>query len=407
MIETGHDIIFFWVARMVFFGLKFMDEQPFNTVYLHGIVRDANGDRMSKTKGNVLDPVEITKKYGTDALRFTLVTASGPGTDLKLAEDRVESNRNFANKIYNMTRFVLASIGDVTIELDDVGSPVEPSGPGLTLADKWIITRFHRTIRHTTRQMDAFQFHEAGRAIYEFLWSEFADWYVEAAKVRLRGELDKSSVAQTLAYVLERSLRLLHPYMPFVTEELWQRLPHAGEALIVSEWPEPGISYGEEFEKFEAIKEATRLIRNARAEHGVEPSRAIAATIYPGDLEDAYLQAAEELQFLARIDQQSFEIRSGAPVSPDENAISIVAGGASIFLPMAGMIDVESERLRLEKDLDSALQEVERARTMLDNDQFVQKAPDEVVKKQRDRLERAANEVSLLRSRLKELAGDD
>jgi len=405
VMETGHDIIFFWVARMIFFGLKFMGEPPFHTVYLHGTVRDAKGERMSKTKGNVLDPLVITDKYGTDALRFTLITASGPGTDLKLAEERVEANRNFANKIYNLTRFVLSNLDGAEILRDESGDVAEPSGDHLTLTDRWILTRLHRTIAQVTRQFEAYQFHEAGRAIYEFLWSEFADWYVEAAKVRLRGEGDASAATQTLAYVLERALRLLHPFMPYVTEELWQRLPHSGDALIVARWPEPGREYPEDFEKFEAIKEATRLIRNARAEHGVEPGRAIAAIIYPGPLMDAYEAAAPELRFLARIDESAFELRSGPPESPDEAAIAIVTGGASIYLPMAGMVDLESELARLEKELEAARQEAGRAAGMLQNEQFVSKAPEHVVQQQRERLERANNQVALLERRLKELAG--
>ena len=405
VMETGHDIIFFWVARMIFFGLKFMGELPFHTVYLHGIVRDAKGERMSKTKGNVLDPLDITSKYGTDALRFTLITAAGPGTDLKLAEDRVEANRNFANKIYNLTRFVLSNLEGAEIARDEQGDVAEPEGEALALVDRWILTRLHRTMAYASRQIDNYQFHEAGRAIYEFLWSEFADWYVEAAKVRLRGDGDAGAATQTLAYVLERSLRLLHPFMPYVTEELWQRLPHKGDSLIVAPWPEPGREYAEEFEKFEAIKEATRLIRNARAEHGVEPRRSIAAIVYPGELEGAYRAAADELQFLARIDPSAFEIRSGEPQSPDEAAIAIVTGGASIFLPMAGMVDIESERARLEKDLEAARQEVGRATGMLQNEQFISKAPEHVVQQQRERLERANHQVELLERRLKELAG--
>lgn len=404
VMETGHDIIFFWVARMVFFGLKFMGEKPFHTVYLHGIVRDANGDRMSKTKGNVLDPVEITDKYGTDALRFTLITASGPGTDLKLAEERVESNRNFANKIYNMTKFVLSALEDAQIQRDERGDVAEPDGDSLALVDRWIVTALHSTIDRVTRQIDAYQFHEAGRTLYEFLWSEFADWYVEAAKVRLRADEVDPAVPQTLAYVLERSLRLLHPFMPYVTEELWQRLPHLGDALIIAEWPAPGQRYDDAYEKFEAIKEATRLVRNARAEHNVDPGRAIAATVYPGTLLDAYEETQREFRFLSRIDDARFELRSGTPEPPAESAISIVASGASIFLPMAGLVDIAAERQRLERELENARQEVARATGMLNNEQFVSKAPDHVVQQQRDRLEEANNRVELLERRLDELA---
>ncbi|MEZ4523669.1 MAG: class I tRNA ligase family protein, partial [Thermomicrobiales bacterium] len=407
VMETGHDIIFFWVARMVFFGLKFMGEKPFHTVYLHGIVRDAEGERMSKTKGNVLDPVEITNQYGTDALRFTLVTASGPGTDLKLAEDRVESNRNFANKIYNLTRFVLGALESSEIARDDAGEVLAPDASSMSLVDKWIVTNLHSTIERVDRFMANYQFHEAGRTIYEFLWSEFADWYVEAAKVRLRDESIDPAVPQTLAYVLERSLRLLHPFMPFVTEELWQRLPHSGDALIVAKWPEAGDRFDDEFEKFEAIKEATRLVRNARAEHSVDPGRSIAAAVYPGRLYDAYEQAQREFRFLTRIDDEQFSLHPGAPESSDDPTISIVSGGASIYLPLAGLVDLEAERKRLEGEIAEARQEVGRANGMLSNEQFVSKAPDHVVQQQRDRLEQAEQRVELLERRLEELAVRD
>lgn len=404
VMETGHDIIFFWVARMVFFGMKFMGEKPFHTVYLHGIVRDAEGERMSKTKGNVLDPVEITNKFGTDALRFTLVTASGPGTDLKLAEDRVEANRNFANKIYNMTKFVLSALETATIERDADGEIAEPDAAAMSLVDRWIVTGLHQTIERVSRQMEAYQFHEAGRTLYEFMWSEFADWYVEAAKVRLREDAVDPAVPQTLAYVLERSLRLLHPFMPYVTEELWQRLPQDGEALIVARWPEPGTRYEHEFEAFEAVKEATRLVRNARAEHNVDPGRQIAAMVYPGPLFDAFSEIQREFRFLTRIDEEQFVMHAGAPSSPDESAISIVTAGASIYLPMAGLVDIDAERERLARELDEAQQEVVRANGMLNNEQFVSKAPDHVVQQQRDRLESANSRVELLNRRLDELA---
>ncbi len=403
VMETGHDIIFFWVARMVFFGLKFMEEKPFHTVYLHGIVRDANGDRMSKTKGNVLDPVEITNKYGTDALRFTLITASGPGTDLKLAEERVEANRNFANKIYNLTKFVLSALESAEIAHDANGDIAEPDVAAMSLVDRWIVTGLHQTVERVSRQMGAYQFHEAGRTLYEFMWSEFADWYVEAAKVRLRGESVDPVVPQTLAYVLERSLRLLHPFMPYVTEELWQRLPQDGEALIVADWPAAGTTYADDFEKFEAIKEATRLVRNARAEHSVDPGRQIAALVYPGALYEAYEAVQREFRFLTRIDNEQFELLNGDPTAPDESTISIVSGGASIYLPMAGLVDIGAERERLGRELDEARQEVGRANGMLGNEQFVSKAPDHVVQQQRDRLANAEQRVELLQRRLDEL----
>ena len=404
VLETGHDIIFFWVARMVFFGIKFMGEIPFSTVYLHGTVRDADGERMSKTKGNVLDPVEITNQYGTDALRFTLVTASGPGTDLRLSEDRVESNRNFANKIYNIARFVLSATDGADVALDASGDIAEPDAENMSLADKWVVTEFHQTVEWVTRQVDAYQFHEAGRGIYEFLWSEFADWYVESVKVRLRDPEPDPVIAQTLSYVLDRSLRLLHPYMPYVTEEIWQRLPHQSEALIVAQWPTTGALFRAEHEQFEAIKEATRLVRNARAEHNVDPGRSIAALVYPGSLDTAFRSAQREFQFLSRIEPDEFSLVSGDPEPPHGSAISIVSGGASIYLPLSGMVDVEAERQRLTKELANAQEEVGRANAMLDNEQFISKAPEPVVQQQRDRRDQAQAQVELLSARLDDLS---
>lgn len=402
VMETGADIIFFWVARMIFFGLKVMGEPPFDVVYLHGTVRDAHGQRMSKTKQNVLDPLEITKKYGTDALRFTLVTASGPGTDLKLAEDRVESNRNFANKVFNQTKFVVNAIEDADIQFDAFGAPVEPNTTDMSLPDRWIVTKLHQTISRVTRLIDDYQFHEAGRAIYEFLWSEFADWYIEAAKVRLRDSADPV-VPQTLAYVLERSLRLLHPYMPFLTEELWHHITVSDAGLIVAPWPEAGKMYEEDHQAFEAIKEVVREIRNARAELEVDPARYIGAIIYPGALGQAFEQTSAEVRFLARIDPDQYELHEGTPESPEESSVSIVSGGATVYLPMAGLVDFEAERERIRSEIADADAELERARAMLDNENFVSKAPEHVVEQQRERW-RAANErKSLLQERLAEI----
>ena len=402
VMETGAEIIFFWVARMIFFGLKFMGEAPFSTVYIHGTVRDAEGQRMSKTKGNVLEPTQIADKYGTDALRFTLITVSGPGTDLKLAEERVEASRNFANKLYNASRFVLSAIDGAEIARGDDDAPLPPDAHAQAAPDGWIVTKLHETIEETTRLIDEYQFHEAGRTLYEFLWSEFCDWYIEAAKVRLREDAVDPVVPQTLAYVLERSLRLLHPFMPFVTEELWQRLPHGGDALIIAEWPSAGATFPEHAEQFEAIKEATRLIRNARAEQGVEPARRIAAIVYPGSEAEIYRALAGELQFLARIDGEGYEVRQGEP-EPQQNSIAIVSGAATLYLPIAGMVDLDAERARLNREIEESEAEVARASAMLSNEQFVGRAPEQVVQAQRGRLAQADERTRALRARLSEL----
>lgn len=335
-------------------------------------------------------------------MRFALITASGPGTDLKLSTDRVESNRNFANKLFNATRFVLNAIDGASIEVDTTGSPAAPAADSMALADKWIVTLLADTRENVTRLIEQYQLHEAGRQLYEFLWSEFCDWYIEAAKVRLReGQVD-ASAQQTPAYVLERSLRLLHPFMPFVTEELWQQLPHAGEALIVADWPSELVSYPAEAGQFEAIKEAVRLVRNVRAEQQVEPARRIPAVIYPGALAGAFESAMPEFHFLARTDPDDVEIRDGTPVAPD-GSVSIVTGGTSIFLPLAGMVDSEAERARLKKDIAETSGDIERAEAMLANEQFVSRAPEDVVDAQRKRLTDGQERLKLLKSRLVEL----
>jgi valyl-tRNA synthetase len=402
LMETGYDIIFLWVARMIFFGLEFMGEAPFNTVYLHGTVRDAHGQRMSKTKGNVLDPTLVSAEFGTDALRFALLTASGPGNDLKMSNERVEAGRNFANKLFNATRFALGAIDAASIARDADGSPMASDAAVMGVADKWIVSRLALATDETTRLIEAHQLHEAGRTLYDFIWTEFCDWYIEAAKVRLREGAVDPAVPQTLAFVLERTLRLLHPFMPYVTEELWQQLPHGGEAVIIAPWPTAPARYAGEEAQFEAVQEAVRLIRNARSEHGVEPARRIAATIYPGELAAAYRALTDELQFLARVDADNFELRTGEPQALD-NAISVVARGASIFLPLAGMVDQAAERARLERELDATRGEITRAEAMLGNQQFVSKAPEAVVNGHRTRLAAAGERLALLEERLRDL----
>jgi valyl-tRNA synthetase len=402
LMETGYDIIFLWVARMIFLGIEFMGEPPFKDVYLHGTVRDALGQRMSKTKGNVLDPTVISAEYGTDALRFALITASGPGNDLKMSNERVEQNRNFANKLFNATRFALRAIDAASIERDESGAPLPPSDAAMSVADRWILSRLAHTTREVTRLVEDYQLHEAGRALYEFIWSEFCDWYIEASKVRLYGGTPDPAVPQTLAYVLERTLRLLHPFMPYVTEELWQQLPHPGDALIVASWPEPGTSYPAEEAAFAAMMEAVREVRNARSEHGVEPARRIAAVVYPGPQGVAFTELRSEFLQLARIDESAYRLARGEPEAP-QGSVSIVTNGASIFLPLAGMIDVEAERARISREIEQVQAEIARAEGMLQNEQFVARAPEAVVQGHRDRLAAARERLALLEARLRDL----
>ncbi|MCC6315888.1 MAG: valine--tRNA ligase [Thermomicrobiales bacterium] len=402
VMETGYDILFFWVARMVFFGIEIMGELPFHTVYLHGTVRDIEGARMSKTKGNVIDPTQVTEEYGADALRFALVTQSSPGNDLKLDLQKVEDARNFANKLWNATRFALRPIADAEIAMDAAG-PARPSGD-LALADRWILSRLDDATADATRLMEHHLYGEAGKAIREFVWAELCDWYIEAAKVRLRGTAaERAAVAQTLAYALERSVRLLHPFMPFVTEALWQQLPHAGDSVMVAAWPTAAAPAAPAEAVFGAAIELIRAIRNARSEANVEPGRWIAADIYAGDLAPAFESVRRELAALARIDEERLTIARGEPAA-GSGAVTAVAGEIVALLPLAGMVDLAAERERLGKELGEARLERDRAAKQLANKAFVDKAPPAVVDTQRKRLQTAQEQIALLERRLSDLA---
>ncbi len=405
VMETGYDILFLWVHRMIFSGLEFMGQAPFPDVYLHGQVRDAQGQRMSKSKGNGIDPTIVTAEYGSDALRLALVTAGPVGSDLKLSVQRVESMRNFANKIWNATRYVLRATAGVEIELADDGSIAPPGEDGSSLADRWILSRLSATTSEVTGMLERYQLNEAGRRLYEFVWSEYCDWYLEATKVALGGtnETARRSTQQTLVYVLDRILRLLHPFMPFVTEELWHHLPHRGDALIVAPWPEPGERDERAEREFELLIEVVRSVRNARAEHDVPPARLIPATIAAGTAADALLGQADVISRLARIEPGSLEIQSEV-TSPPEDALSlVVASDVQVYLPLAGMVDPEEQRRRLEADLAAARSEAERARGLLSNEQFTRRAPEHVVERERARLAVAEERARLLEDRLSAL----
>jgi valyl-tRNA synthetase len=401
VMETGYDILFFWVARMVFFGIEIMGELPFHTVYLHGTVRDIEGNRMSKTKGNVIDPTQVTAEYGADALRFALVTQSSPGNDLKLDLQKVEDARNFANKLWNATRFALRPIAESPIVMDH-GGAARPSG-NLALVDRWILSRLDATIEDATRLLGAHLYGEAGKTIREFVWSELCDWYIEAAKVRLRGTPEeRAAVAQTLAYTLERSVRLLHPFMPFVTEALWAELPHEGDALIVAPWPEPGRRDATVEAQVGALIDLVRAIRNARTEANIEPGKWIVADVYAGSLAGAFEQARAELAILARIDAEHLTISGGEPGTA-QGALTAVAGEVIALLPLAGSVDLAAERERLEKELAEAVLERDRAEKQLSNESFVSRAPANVVEVQRKRLQTSLEQIAMLERRIADL----
>ncbi|MHB1317931.1 MAG: class I tRNA ligase family protein, partial [Anaerolineae bacterium] len=405
VLETAYDIIFFWVARMIMLGIHLTGEAPFHTVYLHGVVRNEQGVKISKSMEDSAryDPLLIIAEYGLDPLRFTLLTGSTPGNDMKLAESRIEANRNYCNKIWQATRFVLGNLGDdashfaVTGSLDPVAFDDD--------ADRWIISRYHGLVEDVTRLIEGYQLGEAGRQIYEFLWGEYCDWYIEMCKTRLRGEdLEAAAAARrVLVYVLDGALRLLHPYMPFLTEALWQYLPHEGEALIVAAWPRAGAQDAAASERMFGLMELVRTIRNARMEYEVDPGRRIAATIVAGT-ETAFLTAqGPVLASLARIDELRLTIVERVEAAPDK-ALALVTAGYEVFLPLAALIDLGRERERLGRDLATVTQELERVTQLLANEGFVGRAPAAVVAKEREKLEAYGERRARLEMRLAELS---
>jgi valyl-tRNA synthetase len=400
MMETGYDILFFWVARMVMMGLSFTGQVPFHTVYLHGLVRDEHGQKMSKSYGNVIDPIEVMDEYGTDALRFTLLTGSTPGNDLNLAIERITANRNFANKIWNAARFLIGNL--------DGEQPVgPPAREDLALPDRWILSRLHRLIETVNRLFDSYLYGEAGRQIYDFLWSEYADWYIEISKIALyAGDPGaRSRTRHILTYVLDQCLRMLHPFVPFVTEEIWQHIPHTGEALIIAPWPETDASYfdQEAEEQMGLIMELIRGIRNIRAEYRVEPAHRIAALIEAGGWAAALNGQRDLFARLANIDAEQLEIVPALATAPVQ-AASATVGGVTAFLPLAGLVDLDAERARLQKELEAISAQIARSEQLLNNDGFTQRAPAEVIQRERDKLTDLRASHSALKERIESLA---
>ncbi|MFZ0549083.1 MAG: valine--tRNA ligase [Candidatus Promineifilaceae bacterium] len=396
ILETGYDILFFWVARMVMAAAMYTNNIPFHTIYLHGLVRDEQGRKMSKTIGNVVDPLKVMEQFGTDALRFTLLTGGTPGNDLNLSLAKVESNRNFANKIWNAARFILYNLDRVSAE----DAPPNNIPADYSAADQWILTRLSELIETADRLYDSYQYGEAGRQIHDFFWGDFADWYLELAKVQFdQGGQAAWTTMSVLRHVLDVSLRLLHPFVPFVTEETWQQVKAAfesadvgiappegwAEALIVADWPESGTRYPEAAADFERLRELVRLIRATRSSYKVDPGRFIAATIVAGEMADFLNGQRPILAFLARLDASQLQIQptGNAP----EDAATITMGDITAYLPLAGMVDIEQERARLTAELKEMEQQIGRISNLLAGE-FAQKAPPQVVERERDKLAR-------------------
>jgi valyl-tRNA synthetase len=398
VMETGHDILFFWVARMMMMGIEFTGKAPFSTIYLHGLVRDEKGRKMSKSLGNVVDPVETIEKYGADALRFSLATGTSPGQDLNLSLDKVNGSRNFTNKLWNVAKFVLFALEQAGIdqECEDWGQlssasfASKESLAGMDLPERWIVSRLHETIDQSIMSHEKYDFGDAGRLLYDFIWSDFADWYVETAKSRLYG--NDSQAAQTtrsvLVYVLTNILKLAHPYMPFITEELWQAIPTSASepALISARWPtENNFVDQEALEAFSSFQAAIRSIRNARAEYEVEPGKKIQATVVTSSptLCEYFTQERQSLALLAKLDGDKLNIHQGT-VEKESQADSkqielVVKEGLEVILPLAGLFDAAKEIERLQKQGEKISKELEGLEKRLSNKSFVDKAPENVV----------------------------
>ena len=372
---TGYDIIFFWVARMIFSGMEQMRAQPFDTVLIHGLVRDSQGRKMSKSLGNGIDPLDMVEKYGADALRFNLVTGNSPGNDMRFYEEKCEAMRNFCNKIWNASRFVMMNL---TVTDDALPEQLE-------LEDKWILSRFNDTVRAVGENLEKFELGVAAGKIYDFIWDNYCDWYIELTKPRLNGDdpAAKEAAERVLLHVLHGILRLLHPFMPFLTEEIYQALPHTGEALIVEAYPvyDPALAFPGEAADFELVMEAIRAVRARRAEMNVPPSRKshlIIATDRPAafELGQAYIR---KLAYA-----EAVSVRTEAPEDTG-GMVSVVTGNARMFMPMADLVDLEAERARLGKALANAEKGLQAQHAKLANPNFVSRAPEKVVNAEREK----------------------
>ncbi|WP_226036517.1 valine--tRNA ligase [Aquibacillus saliphilus] len=395
---TGYDIIFFWVARMIFQSIEFNDERPFNDVLIHGLVRDADGRKMSKSLGNGVDPMEVIEKYGADSLRYFLATGSTPGQDLRFSWEKVESTWNFVNKIWNASRFALMNMDGLSYQ--DIDITGEKS-----VADKWILTRLNETIEHVTKNVDRYDFGEAGRHLYNFIWDDFCDWYIEMAKLPLYGEDDaaKQTTRSVLAYVLDQTMRMLHPFMPFVTEEIWQQLPHQGESITQASWPEVRTDLhdtkaAEEMKQLVAI---IRSVRNIRSEVDTPMSKQVQLLIQAKDNKVAE-QLEQNRHYLERFCNTS-QLTIATSVNAPEKAMSAVITGADLFLPLEGLIDVDKEIARLNNELDKLNKEVDRVQKKLSNEGFVKKAPEKVVEEEKAKENDYKEKRSKVEARIKEL----
>ena len=377
---TGYDIIFFWVARMIFSGCEQMHQIPFHTVLIHGLVRDDKGRKMSKSLGNGIDPLEMAEKYGADALRFNLITGNSPGNDTRFYTEKCEAMRNFANKIWNASRFVMMNLTIDKCEL--------PAADALAPEDKWVLSKLNTLVKEVTENLDAYEIGVASAKVYDFLWDTYCDWYIELTKARLYGENEKSKLAaqKVLVYVLDQFLRLLHPFMPFITEEIWQAIPHEGKFLMLADWPkyDESLNFGAEAAHMESVMNAIRSIRNRRAEMNVPPSKK--STLYVVSDKGEIFRQGEG--FICRLAYADKVIICENDPEGHENMVCVVTNDAKLYIPLEELIDFEKELARLEKEKANCLKQIAMFEGKLSNEAFVSRAPEKVVAEQREKLEK-------------------
>ncbi len=380
VLVTGYDIITFWVSRMIFSAMEHVGKEPFRHVLIHGLVRDAQGRKMSKSLGNGIDPLEVIDQYGADALRFTLATGNSPGNDMRFSQERVEASRNFANKIWNASRFVMMNLKITDQKL--------PSAEELTLEDKWILDKYNHLVREVTENLDKFELGIAVGKLYDFIWDEFCDWYIELVKPRLYdADCSSNKTAQyVLSYVLSHTLQLLHPFMPFITEEIWQQLPHDGDSIVISEWPTvtETLYFPAEAADMELIKGALRAIRNTRSEMNIPPSKR-AKVFVVTEKEDVFRHGTV---FFEKLAGASEVIVSSTKDGVPENSVSCVVEAAQLFMPLDDLVDREKELARLTKEKENLEKEIKRVEGKLANPGFTGKAPADVVEAERKKGEK-------------------
>ena len=389
---TGYDIIFFWVARMIFSGVEHMGQVPFHTVLIHGLVRDAQGRKMSKSLGNGIDPLLVIDQYGADALRFTLATGNAPGNDMRFSDEKVKASRNFANKLWNAARFVLMYLGN------DYNYPGLPKD--LAIEDKWILSKVNTLAKEVTDNLERFELGIAVAKLYDFIWDVFCDWYIEIAKIRLQSGEGADTAKAVLVYVLTDILKLLHPFMPFITEEIYQAIPHDTESIMISKWPEydPTLSFADEEAQMEKIMDAIRAIRNRRAEMNIPPSKK--SKVY---VETAFADVfAVGSEFIKRLAYAS-DVEISDAFGDLGNTVTIVTNDAKIYIPLGDLVDFEAEAKRLQKELAAAEDKLAFINKKLDNPGFVNKAPEKVVQQNRDEAAKLTEKIANLRSSLENL----